>query len=433
MANPFSNLEQPEAPTPRSEDPRRSVRRLRLPAGRNFWLPVAIIVILVVPIGWFAWWKLSDTAQFRRWLNANHDELLTNIAALNVNGRFDFSDPKTLQAYSEMLGHDADDVKFLIQTSRIFYLGAALHDYRAVFGEFPSTLAEVVPKEAELRQRCRDEYRVCSLSEMSDPIEALTATDLYTKKPYPYERRGDDYQLRFEIGSCRSSVCESDVPLFKKGTNTMTSADLSLEQPGPSDSDAASLLSSTEPNALQFREQLSRLKRLRLLALDNYRTLTGSYPTTFDELRPVLTAEARRCATAGTTSCIPYDSFAREGVNVTDVYTGQPFGYRREGDGYRLTYTMRYYLGIWTDEQQRYADGPNTATENVVSLEAPGAKPGDVAVDTDRDGLTDAAERTTYHTDPMKRDTDGDGYDDGTEVRGGYNPNGSGTLPVPSN
>ena len=42
--------------------------------------------------------------------------------------------------------------------------------------------------------------------------------------------------------------------------------------------------------------------------------------------------------------------------------------------------------------------------------------------DTDADGLTDQAELQTYHTDPNKADTDGDGISDGQEVLNGTNP-----------
>jgi hypothetical protein len=41
--------------------------------------------------------------------------------------------------------------------------------------------------------------------------------------------------------------------------------------------------------------------------------------------------------------------------------------------------------------------------------------------DPDQDGLTSAEERL-YGTDSSSKDTDGDGYTDGVEVRGGYNP-----------
>lgn len=48
--------------------------------------------------------------------------------------------------------------------------------------------------------------------------------------------------------------------------------------------------------------------------------------------------------------------------------------------------------------------------------------------DSDSDGLFDREEAEVYKTDPLKKDTDGDGNDDGEEVANGYNPNGPGKL-----
>jgi DMSO/TMAO reductase YedYZ heme-binding membrane subunit len=42
--------------------------------------------------------------------------------------------------------------------------------------------------------------------------------------------------------------------------------------------------------------------------------------------------------------------------------------------------------------------------------------------DSDYDGLSDQVETTIYHTDPLKADTDGDGYLDAAEVLSGSNP-----------
>lgn len=50
----------------------------------------------------------------------------------------------------------------------------------------------------------------------------------------------------------------------------------------------------------------------------------------------------------------------------------------------------------------------------------------DTSIDSDADGLSDADEVNIWKTDPAKTDTDGDSYPDGTEVKGGYNPLGSG-------
>lgn len=54
----------------------------------------------------------------------------------------------------------------------------------------------------------------------------------------------------------------------------------------------------------------------------------------------------------------------------------------------------------------------------------PGTNAADLpnASDADSDGLTDQDEMTRYHTDPGLTDTDGDGYDDGTEIANGYSP-----------
>jgi len=43
-------------------------------------------------------------------------------------------------------------------------------------------------------------------------------------------------------------------------------------------------------------------------------------------------------------------------------------------------------------------------------------------VDSDFDGLSDAAEYLTYHTDPLNRDTDGDGFNDGNEIAAESDP-----------
>lgn len=51
-----------------------------------------------------------------------------------------------------------------------------------------------------------------------------------------------------------------------------------------------------------------------------------------------------------------------------------------------------------------------------------------VLPDADQDLLADAWETTVYHTDPLRTDTDGDGYDDRTEIMNGYTPLGDGRL-----
>ncbi|MCK5413441.1 MAG: hypothetical protein KAI57_03635 [Candidatus Pacebacteria bacterium] len=51
-------------------------------------------------------------------------------------------------------------------------------------------------------------------------------------------------------------------------------------------------------------------------------------------------------------------------------------------------------------------------------------------IDTDSDGLTDFEEAMKYKTNPLKNDSDNDGYSDGQEIEGGYNPLGDGQLDI---
>ena len=48
---------------------------------------------------------------------------------------------------------------------------------------------------------------------------------------------------------------------------------------------------------------------------------------------------------------------------------------------------------------------------------------GSSSIDTDKDGITDTDERVLFKTDPLKADTDGDGFTDGVEIIRGFNPN----------
>lgn len=48
--------------------------------------------------------------------------------------------------------------------------------------------------------------------------------------------------------------------------------------------------------------------------------------------------------------------------------------------------------------------------------------------DTDSDGLSDFDEARKWKTNPLIKDTDGDGYNDGIEVQNGYDPKGPGQL-----
>ncbi|MEI7451572.1 MAG: thrombospondin type 3 repeat-containing protein [Candidatus Falkowbacteria bacterium] len=74
--------------------------------------------------------------------------------------------------------------------------------------------------------------------------------------------------------------------------------------------------------------------------------------------------------------------------------------------------------------------GTSTSARVDCSLAAT-ASPANIALhqlDSDHDGLSNYDEICIYNTNPNNADTDGDGYDDGAEVKGGYNPNGAGKL-----
>lgn len=62
---------------------------------------------------------------------------------------------------------------------------------------------------------------------------------------------------------------------------------------------------------------------------------------------------------------------------------------------------------------------PAQAAETVPT--APASLAGEI-LDSDRDGLRDWKEIQIYHTNPYEKDTDGDGFDDGFEIRNGYSP-----------
>ncbi|MBW6441276.1 hypothetical protein K0B03_04610, partial [Patescibacteria group bacterium] len=65
--------------------------------------------------------------------------------------------------------------------------------------------------------------------------------------------------------------------------------------------------------------------------------------------------------------------------------------------------------GLFDDEENLYGTDINKA-------------------DTDDDGLSDFLEIRNWKTNPLLADTDGDGYFDGQEVEGGYDPLGPGQL-----
>lgn len=70
----------------------------------------------------------------------------------------------------------------------------------------------------------------------------------------------------------------------------------------------------------------------------------------------------------------------------------------------------------------------DTDNDGLTDTEEAAAGTSAQVVDTDADGLSDYEEITLWKTNPLNPDTDGDGYNDGQEVKNGYNPNGEGKL-----
>lgn len=81
------------------------------------------------------------------------------------------------------------------------------------------------------------------------------------------------------------------------------------------------------------------------------------------------------------------------------------------------------------EPEQPETTGPfDTDQDGLTDEEETGIRTDTSSPDTDQDGLTDREEAKVYGTDPLKADTDGDGYPDGAEIKNGFNPKGTGKL-----
>jgi len=100
----------------------------------------------------------------------------------------------------------------------------------------------------------------------------------------------------------------------------------------------------------------------------------------------------------------------------------------QDGDG--LTDSEEKQLG--TDPNNPDSDGDGYKDGLEVNLNYSPLDKDDPRIsktaDTDNDKLNNYAEVMIYHTDPENRDSDFDGFNDGDEVRAGYNPLGGGKL-----
>lgn len=157
--------------------------------------------------------------------------------------------------------------------------------------------------------------------------------------------------------------------------------------------EAVRLLTGVSKEDQQVQKQMNRTNALQSV-LNAYQKKVGSYPESLDGLTSKMRefdqqcmkdAEARNAnvnksnANASLRSgysgsydynCYLYSKYKTKDVNVTDVYTGKPYGYSKDGIDFKVTYEMRfantsdrisYYKDI-------YAEGNNTMTSKDDSI-----------------------------------------------------------------
>jgi hypothetical protein len=105
-------------------------------------------------------------------------------------------------------------------------------------------------------------------------------------------------------------------------------------------------------------------------------------------------------------------------------YGSVPYDYTITENG--KSYLLKYAI-YENDDYLGKAGIVYCMVRNLTMIDCPDYQPS--AYDLDGDQVVDQAEKEIYKTDPIKADTDGDGYSDGSELKKGYNPNGDGKLP----
>lgn len=170
-------------------------------------------------------------------------------------------------------------------------------------------------------------------------------------------------------------------------------------------SEAGALLMRKTLESVRIDDQKNTIEDLRE-ALEIYAQEHGTYP---EELNDLLGLEGR----------------LKKVVNIPlDIITEKPYVYEKTDTGYKLQYEMPESENeVFSDfGKSKIVTGTNTATDKLFSEE--GAK----ITDNDNDGIYEYDEEMLYGTSDQMDDTDSDGYDDKTEIDGGYNPNGEGAL-----
>lgn len=233
--------------------------------------------------------------------------------------------------------------------------------------------------------------------------------------------------------------------------------------------EAVSLMTNIPLEKMYFDRQMNNVRKIRTALSFYEQYFPDTYPETLEELLKPLSSQQQQPAGKS----LPQFALLKRIPN--DVYTQQPYSYRRVGNNYELQYLVQnkpmptsydfsgtispyaLFYGYLSHNdllienntisvgdiflENNYlqdfsltrpgsfayffpmvVEGINTADRYVLSREGAGRR------DSDNDGLFDSDEVRIYGTDPYFFDTDGDGYLDGEEVRYGYNPLGSGKM-----
>jgi hypothetical protein len=181
---------------------------------------------------------------------------------------------------------------------------------------------------------------------------------------------------------------------------------LTVPEDAMSTEEAIGLLMGTDPEENLADEQRDSIEDLQS-ALNIYLEKNGEYPKTLEEL-------------------IGTEEEYKKVIQIpVDIITEQAYDYKLTESGYTLRYTMPKAADDEFSFYDLTVEGVNTATELFFSEE--GAK----LEDYDEDGLSAYDEAVTYGTSDYLNDSDFDGFDDKSEIDGGYNPAGEGLLVLP--
>jgi len=208
--------------------------------------------------------------------------------------------------------------------------------------------------------------------------------------------------------------------------------------------EAAILLSGMSVEEFRFNKQLKNIRDIRK-ALKTYFEITKIYPTALENL--IISAKELAEQTGGSLDNITDFRVNRDHelklleFTPKDVVTEKEYIYESKiGVGDQNDYVLKYSIVLpeykpgtllpyaikkrsGKIDSLSHINGENTANSTYISVEANE----EAFKDSDADLLSDVLE-VYIGTETNNADTDGDGYDDGKEVRGRHDPLGPGEL-----